>query len=113
VEESSGGEAGNGAAAPVARHHRVRSGDTLWDLARTYGVSVEDLRRWNGLQARAVLRPGQELAVGAGAATHRVVRGDTWGGLARRYGTTAAELARANGRSTQALIRVGEVLVIP
>ncbi len=109
VEDTNGAES----AAPAARHHRVRSGDTLWELARTYGVSVDDLRRWNGLPARAVLRPGQELAVGAGAATHRVVRGDTWGGLAGRYGTTAAALARANGRSTQSLIRVGEVLVIP
>ena len=44
--------------------HVVRSGDTLWDLARRYDVGVEDLLRWNRLNDGTVLMPGQELRLG-------------------------------------------------
>lgn len=43
----------------------VARGDSLWDLARRYGVKLQDLRRWNALDARALLRPGQVLRLRA------------------------------------------------
>ncbi len=44
--------------------HVVAAGDTLWSIARAYGVSVADLERWNRLPRRSPLRIGQRLAVG-------------------------------------------------
>ena len=29
--------------------HRVKAGDSLWVIARTYGLEVASLRRWNGI----------------------------------------------------------------
>jgi len=55
--------AANGAAG-LGGVHVVRSGDTLWDLARHYDLRVDDLLRWNQLNDGAVLRPGQELKLG-------------------------------------------------
>lgn len=49
-------------ATPPSRHHRVRSGETLWSIAQRYGVSVHDLRRWNNLRD-GDLRTGQDLRV--------------------------------------------------
>ncbi|WP_242472469.1 LysM peptidoglycan-binding domain-containing protein [Ectothiorhodospira mobilis] len=51
-------------------HHDVRPGDTLWALARHYGVSVRDLARWNDLEQEETLHPGQTLIIrrGSGAA---------------------------------------------
>jgi membrane-bound lytic murein transglycosylase D len=46
-----------------ASTHRVAAGDTLWSVAHRYGVSVEDLARWNRLSDARVLRAGQELRV--------------------------------------------------
>ncbi|HEX5693486.1 MAG TPA: transglycosylase SLT domain-containing protein [Arenimonas sp.] len=46
-----------------ARSHRVRSGDTLSDIARRYGVSLRQLYRLNGLNARSVLQVGQDVRV--------------------------------------------------
>lgn len=108
------GPSGNGPRGE-SRIHSVRSGDSLWSIARQYGVSVEDLRAWNGMGNGTRIRPGQELAVSRGAApsVHTVRRGDTWGGVAGRYGVTSGELARANGRTTSDVIRIGEELVIP
>ena len=42
--------------------YTVRRGDTLWDIARSYGVSSGALRRMNGLSS-ARIRPGQTLTV--------------------------------------------------
>ncbi|UXI69619.1 transglycosylase SLT domain-containing protein [Tahibacter amnicola] len=43
----------------------IRSGDTLWDLAKKHKVSIGDLKRWNRLGERESLKPGQKLRVGA------------------------------------------------
>jgi membrane-bound lytic murein transglycosylase D len=55
--------------APVAvttsrRYHTVRSGDSLWAIARRYGVRVADLRRWNDVEGDLV-KVGQRLRVAA------------------------------------------------
>lgn len=42
--------------------HRVRSGESLWSIARTYGVRMTQLKLWNRL-AGQVLQPNQELVV--------------------------------------------------
>jgi murein DD-endopeptidase MepM/ murein hydrolase activator NlpD len=43
--------------------HTVRSGDTLWSIARRYGVSVDALARANGLRPKERLRVGQHLVI--------------------------------------------------
>ncbi len=43
--------------------HRVRAGETLWSIARRYNVYVRQLRRWNLMDATAVLRLGQRLRI--------------------------------------------------
>ncbi len=48
-------------AAEPARTHRVDRGDTLWAIARRYGISIDALRQLNGLGVRQALRVGQRL----------------------------------------------------
>ncbi len=43
--------------------YTVRSGDSLWVIARRFNVSVARLRQWNTLPQRALLQPGQKLDV--------------------------------------------------
>ncbi len=43
--------------------YTVRSGDSLWVIARRFNVSVARLRQWNTLPRRALLQPGQKLDV--------------------------------------------------
>lgn len=43
--------------------HHVRRGDTLWGIARRYGVSVGELQVWNDLGGRSRILPGQRLRV--------------------------------------------------
>jgi membrane-bound lytic murein transglycosylase D len=66
--------AGPGPASPVAADtevaardpetsatHEVRRGDTLSEIARRYGVTLDALRKLNGLGNRSMIRPGQVL----------------------------------------------------
>jgi LysM repeat protein len=54
---------------PAAGVHEVRYGESLWGIARHYGVTVEDLVRANGIADPGRIFAGQRLAVsGASAA---------------------------------------------
>jgi membrane-bound lytic murein transglycosylase D len=43
--------------------YTVRRGDTLYDIARRFSVSVSQLLNWNGLSKRDALMPGQRLVM--------------------------------------------------
>ncbi len=49
--------------AAVGGQHRVAPGETLWSIARRYGMTVEELRRVNHLSEDATIRVDQVLAV--------------------------------------------------
>ena len=53
------------AARPVAHTHVVRAGETLAGLARRYGVSIQALRKANGLSEDAMLKRGVRLKIPA------------------------------------------------
>jgi len=48
---------------PQSRTYVVQPKDTLWSVARTFGVSVDELARVNGLKDKNVLRAGQKLII--------------------------------------------------
>ena len=43
--------------------YKVRRGDNLTSIARKFGVTVKDLRRWNALNSRGTIYAGQRLKV--------------------------------------------------
>lgn len=43
--------------------HTVKSGDNLWDISKKYGVSVEQIKKLNGLTDKSVLRIGQKIKI--------------------------------------------------
>jgi len=42
--------------------YTVRSGDTLWDIASRYGVSIRDIKKWNNRRSN-LIKPGDELKI--------------------------------------------------
>lgn len=47
------------AAASARKVHKVRQGETLYRIATKYGVTVDKLRKLNGLGKKSNIRPGQ------------------------------------------------------
>ncbi len=102
--------------APALRH-RIRRGESLWTIARRYGVSVRQLARYNGLSVHRALQPGQLLNIplkrsGRRPITHTVRPGESLWLLARRYGATVDALRRWNGLSAHPVLRPGQKLII-
>lgn len=95
--------------------HTVRSGDTLWLLARRYGTTVDAIRQANGLTG-SNLSIGQVLRIPASQTeqyfSYTVRSGDTLWLLANRFGTTVDAIKRMNGLTGDGL-RVGQVIKIP
>jgi len=42
-------------------YYRVRTGDTLWEISKKFGVSIDDIQRWNALAAD--IRVGEKLVI--------------------------------------------------
>lgn len=92
--------------------HEVQQGETLYSISRKYGISVADLRQWNGLSEADAIRPGQVLYTSyhtPGNATpqlpeyHIVQAGEGLYAIARRYGLKVAELKALNKLETDVL----------
>lgn len=76
--------------------HIVKSGDTLWSIARRYGVSVSRIQSDNGLTSGQILVIGQALIITLPSITHTVRRGDTLSSIAAAHGITLIELIQNN-----------------
>ncbi len=55
--------------------YRVKKGDNLWKIARSFSVEVRDLKRWNGLK-KNLLHPGKTLVIYASSKERRKNRAD-------------------------------------
>jgi len=47
------------------KYHTIKKGDTLWDLARKYNASVNQIKQWNNITNSYRLKPGKKLIVGS------------------------------------------------
>ncbi|MEJ2480620.1 MAG: LysM peptidoglycan-binding domain-containing protein [Acidihalobacter sp.] len=111
--------------------HTIRSGDTLWDLARRYRVSVHQLARWNGLSTHTPLHPGKKLIIwvkptryasaraslaaprGNGqvrTVSYTVRRGDSLYSIAHRFGVHIPDIRRWNDLGHKNLLHPGQPL---
>lgn len=46
----------------MAGYYVIKAGDTLWDIGKQYGATVEELKTWNSLKTDVIF-PGQSLEV--------------------------------------------------
>ncbi|WP_239457153.1 LysM peptidoglycan-binding domain-containing protein [Planococcus versutus] len=111
--------------APVSgSKYTVKSGDTLYSIAKKYNVTVKALAKANNITNYNLIRVGQVLTIPgktpsppvtppAPSAKYTVKAGDTLYSIARTYKVTVSALAKANNITNYNLISVGQVLKIP
>ena len=111
--------------------HRVSRGESLYSIAKRYGVSVSAIQALNNLKSKHI-QVGQTLEIPPGSSvsasssvqsswtntqssdskTYKVKKGDNLATIARQAGTSIAALKKLNQlRSNR--VRVGQTLRLP
>ncbi len=107
---------------PRTRMHIVQRGETMFSIARRYGVTVDAISHANGLPDPRKIYVGQRLTIpGQGQVTsskestipYVVQAGDTLTAIAQRYRTTWQALAQVNGMLSPAALYAGQVIRVP
>ena len=93
--------------------YKVKSGDSLIQLARRFNLTTEALAEANGLSSRDQLKIGQSLKVPSLTQPYKVRRGDSLIGLAKQYDISVQELAELNEISPTAMLQIGQTLQVP
>jgi membrane-bound lytic murein transglycosylase D len=107
--------------------HVVRSGDSLWRIAKKNRMDVATLARLNGMGPGDTLRAGQKLVLntrapssgtksaasaGSREVSYKVRSGDTLSRIAQVFGVTVSDLVSWNGISKQTMLRPGQKLTV-
>ncbi len=96
----------NGGTIDTDNTYTVKSGDSLWSIARTYNTTVDTLRRLNNLTSD-ILRIGQVLKVPSSERealrTYTVKSGDSLWKIANEFDTTVSKLKELNGLTSNDL----------
>ncbi len=97
--------------------YKVKSGDSLWNIAKEYNTTVDKLKEINNLKNDKIII-NQQLLIpknttsGVNFNNYTVKNGDTLWDIANDYNTTVSELKSLNNLSTNVL-QIGQVLKVP
>jgi LysM repeat protein len=107
--------------------HTIKSGETLYGLAREYGVKVEEILFINGIDDARKIQSGQNIRIPTPAMVppistdpnapavvlHRVQKGETFFGIARQYNVSLENIRTVNNFAENYVLKSGDVLKIP
>jgi membrane-bound lytic murein transglycosylase D len=111
--------------------YRVKSGDTLGEIAESYRTRASRIRAWNNLSYRSYIYPGQKLVIyvpqsyaaspstvatphaDSHVKTSYVVRkGDTIYSISKRFGVEMSDVLAWNNKTSRSKIYPGQTLEI-
>ncbi len=109
------------ATAPMTTVHIVQRGETLFSVARQYGLTVDAITHANGIPDPRQIYVGQRLVIPGDkgdtgvveTVPHMVQAGDTLASIARRYNTTWQALVQVNDLLSPSVIYAGQVIQVP
>ncbi|PLR81952.1 glycoside hydrolase family 18 protein [Bacillus sp. V33-4] len=93
--------------------HVVQRNDTLFRIARTYGITVDEIVEANEIPNPNNLVVGQAIVIPIVGRFHWVQPGESLWSIARRYNVSVQELAAVNRISVDQPLPVGFRLYIP
>ncbi|MBU3070088.1 LysM peptidoglycan-binding domain-containing protein [Aestuariicella sp. G3-2] len=113
--------------------YSVKSGDSLWSIAKRYGVSVSKLAKWNAMAPKDTLRANQKLVIwtssqssgtaastGAGSRDNSVIRkvayrvrsGDSLARIAGKFHLSVNDIVRWNPIKRPDYLKPGQSLTL-
>lgn len=115
------------------KKHRVKRKETLFSISKKYGVSVDDIKKFNKHLYSKELKKGEKINIPINLKTivteavenntnenntspevakHTVVTKETKYGIARKYGISIAKLEQLNPNLSAGL-KIGDILIVP
>ena len=117
------------------KKHKVKRKETLYSISQQYGVSVDDIKKYNKHLYASELKKGEKIQIPVfekksiltdikiepiidiieekpKTRIHEVQPKETFYGIARKYGTTIAELKKLNP-DLEGELKIGTKLTIP
>lgn len=105
---------------PDAIRYTVKRGDTLWGIAKKFGVTVSAVVNANNIRNPNLIYVGEVFIIPHMTSAesfeytlYTVRRGDTLWGISRKFGTSINSIVALNGIENPNLIYAGEVFKIP
>lgn len=104
-------------------YYEVQKGDNLFNIAKKFNVSLEDLKKWNNLEtlnvqlgSKLTLAGKDEVAddtpkTETKIVEHKVQKGEYLGTIAKKYNVTIAEIKEWNGLEDNN-VKLGENLIV-
>jgi N-acetylmuramoyl-L-alanine amidase len=97
-----------------AAEYNVQTGDTLWDIAHKYEVSVDQLKELNQLDSDLIF-PNQKLNIDKETTnttdSYKVVKGDTLSKIAGKFNVSVGDIKAWNSLNSD-LIVIGQQLAV-
>ncbi len=98
--------------------HEVKSGDSLWTIARANNVSYKSLAKWNGMGPKDTLRVGQSIVIWKKAAEGAVIRtvfynvrsGDNISVIANKFKVKSTDVVKWNSLQNTKYLQPGQKL---
>ncbi|RUM31500.1 MAG: hypothetical protein DSY42_02605, partial [Aquifex sp.] len=109
--------------AECSAYHIVKSGDSLWKIAKKYKISLKELYELNPhIRKKKFLKPGQKICIGKlkkkknkvqrKFIVYKVKKGDSLIKIAKKFGVKVSDIKKLN-RLKSNRIYVGQTLKIP
>lgn len=103
----------SGGSASAIREYTVKKGDSLWEIAKTYGTTVNAIAKLNAIDDPSKIYPGQVLKLSGDTAKttyYTVISGDNLTKISEKVKTPIDVLVKLNGITNPSLIFPGQVL---
>lgn len=103
-------------AADGSTRYKIQHGDNLGLIANTFGISITQLKRNNGIRNANLIYPGQLLIIKGPSkrpTQYRVRWGDTLAKISRKFRVSLRLLQDTNAIDNPHKILLGQVLLIP
>ncbi|MGM0126161.1 hypothetical protein IGI37_003562 [Enterococcus sp. AZ194] len=127
---SSNANTNTGNSSSESKYYTVKSGDSVWGISKTHGISMSDFRSWNNIK-NDFIYPGQKVIISktggtstntntaesnaasnnttTNADTYQVKSGDTLWTIAKKHGLSVDKIKSLNKLSSD-MIYVGQKL---
>jgi len=105
-------------------NHKVKAGETLWDIGKKYGVSANSIAGWNNMAPKDVLSINQTLLIWQKSLTqvaandekrklfYRVKSGDSLSTIANRFNIAINDIKNWNSTARDKYIKPGQLLTL-